>query len=174
MKALGIQIYLLVSFYAGNIEHQRKNFFSYIICLGNRVIKIQRINKTNLPLQFCMNSLAIIISQLGLVQLTNRKTRRKDINKLISRQLLIFINKMSANLFVYILYSYLPIGQLNKPLLTKHDYKAVHSKMSKQFGFNGPLCFYTSIVQVQYSCYILHLGKLYLWILSSMLCFKGL
>ena len=38
-----------------------------------------------------MHDLTIMIGQLGLVYLTNRKTRRKDVNKRISRQ---FVNKM--------------------------------------------------------------------------------
>ena len=48
-----------------------------------------------------MNSVAIMIGQLGLGSLTNRN----HVNKLISRRLLIFINKLSANLFVYTLSS---------------------------------------------------------------------
>ena len=39
-----------------------------------------------------MNGLTIMIDELGLVKLTNRKTKRKDVNKLISRT---FVNKIS-------------------------------------------------------------------------------
>ena len=53
-----------------------------------------------------MNGLTIMIGQLGLVWLTYRKTSIKHANKLISRQLLIFllinylltfVNMLSAN-----------------------------------------------------------------------------
>ena len=46
--------------------------------------------KTKLSLKFCMNSLIIMIDQLRLVQFTNRKTGRMDVNKRISRP---FVNK---------------------------------------------------------------------------------
>ena len=93
----------------------------------NRGIKILRTIKTKLPLQFCVNSLVTIIGQLGLVWLTNKKTKRKHVNKLISRRLLIyyflklrrlliyFIFKLPANSFVYMLSFSVPIGPLNKP-----------------------------------------------------------
>ena len=58
-----------------------------------------------------------MIGQLVLVQLTTRKTGRKDVSKLKSRP---FINKISwsANYFIYILSSSLPICHLNKLKLT--------------------------------------------------------
>jgi hypothetical protein len=40
---------------------------------------------TKLPLNFCMHGLTIIIGQLGLVWLTNGRTGRKHVNKIISR-----------------------------------------------------------------------------------------
>ena len=95
----------------------------------NRVIKKLRNIKTKLPPpHFCMNGLTIMIGQLELVWLNNRKTGRKHVHKLISRRLLIFINILSANSFVYILFSSLPIGQL-KTKLTNHNCKAVHTKL---------------------------------------------
>ena len=57
------------------------------VCTQQRQ-KTQRTINTKLILYFCMNGLTIMIGQLGLVQLTNRKTRRKHVNKLISRPLL--------------------------------------------------------------------------------------
>ena len=39
-----------------------------------------------------MNGLTIMVGQLGLVQLNNRKPERKDVNKQISKQ---FVNKIS-------------------------------------------------------------------------------
>ena len=53
--------------------------------MENRGIKTQRINKNKLLLKFYMNSFTIIISQLKLVQLTNRLTEREDVNKRDSR-----------------------------------------------------------------------------------------
>ena len=51
----------------------------------NRGIKPKnKINKTKLSLKFSMNGLTIFIGQLELVQLTNRKTGRKVVNKQIS------------------------------------------------------------------------------------------
>ena len=63
-----------------------------ILTLSNRGIKTQRTIKTKLPLKFCMNGLVIVIGQLGLAQLTNRKRGRKDVNKRISRA---FVNRIS-------------------------------------------------------------------------------
>ena len=69
-----------------------------------------------------MNGLAFLICQLGLFQFTNRKTGRKDINKLTSRPLLIFyISKLSAKKFFFILSSRLPIVKLNMPKLNNHN-----------------------------------------------------
>ena len=56
-----------------------------------------------------------MIGQLGLVLLTNGKTGRKHVNKLISRRLWIFDNNWSANSFVYKPSSRLAIGQRDKP-----------------------------------------------------------
>ena len=55
----------------------------------NRSIKTQRVIKTKLLLIFCMNSFTIMIGQLRLDFLTNRKTRKKDKNKRNSKLLLI-------------------------------------------------------------------------------------
>ena len=49
-------------------------------------------------------------------------------------------------LVFYILYSRLPIGQLNRPLLTKHNCVAVHTKLEGYFFLNCPLFFYASII----------------------------
>ena len=48
--------------------------------------------KTKLPIQYCMNGITIIIGQLGIVHLANRKTGRNHVNNQISR---LFINKIS-------------------------------------------------------------------------------
>ena len=61
--------------------------------------------KTKLPLQFCINSLTIMIGKLWLVELTNSKTRKKNVNKQYSRP---FVNKISIMVCYF-------IGQLNKP-----------------------------------------------------------
>ena len=55
-----------------------------------------------------------------------------------------FDNKWSANLFLHIFSSRLPIGQLKIPN-SKHNRKSVFTKLKGLFGFNGPLWFYTSI-----------------------------
>ena len=57
---------------------------------NNRGIKTYRTIKTKLPLQFCMNDLTIIIRQLVLSLVDNMKTRRKDVNKVISRTIYAF------------------------------------------------------------------------------------
>ena len=46
--------------------------------------------KTKLPLQVCMNCLTIMIGQLVFFNLTYRQLKRKGVNKIINRQLLIF------------------------------------------------------------------------------------
>ena len=51
----------------------------------NRGIKTLRTKKTKLPLQIYMHSLIITIGQLRLVQLTNKKTGQKNVNKQIIR-----------------------------------------------------------------------------------------
>ena len=76
--------------------------------------------------------------------MTNRKTGRKDVKKTNFQT--IIDNKWSANLFVYILTSRLPIGQLNKPLLTNGYCGTIHTKLGGLIGLTGPLCFYTSII----------------------------
>ena len=44
--------------------------------------------------------------------------------------------------------SQLPIGQLNKLNGTMIIVSpAVHTKLEGQFGLNGPLCFYTSVIK---------------------------
>ena len=46
------------------------------------------------------------------------------------------------------LFSQLPIGQLNKPNGTMIIVSpAVHTKLEGKFGINGPLCFYTSVIK---------------------------
>ena len=72
-------------------------FLTFTFCFKEKTIAVQKHRgpltyKTKLPLQFCMNGLAIIIGQLGLVQMTNRKTGRKDVNKRFSRP---FVDKIS-------------------------------------------------------------------------------
>ena len=62
------------------------------IKIDNRGIKIQMAIKNKIPVQFCMKDHTIMIGRLELVQLTNRKMGRKDVNKLISRP---FVNKIS-------------------------------------------------------------------------------
>ena len=57
-----------------------------------KVIKTHSTKMTKLHIQYesTLNSLTIVIDLLLLVLLTNRKTERKDVNKLIRRPLLIF------------------------------------------------------------------------------------
>ena len=55
------------------------------------------------------------------------------------------IKEMSANSFVYMLFPCLPIGQLNKPLLTSYNCETVHTKLEEKLVLSGPLCFYNSI-----------------------------
>ena len=62
-----------------------------LLCSLNRVKKTQRTIRTKLALQFCMFGLTIMIEQLELVKLTDRKTGRKHENKRIIRQ---FVNKV--------------------------------------------------------------------------------
>ena len=60
-----------------------------------------------------------------------------------------YFNKSSANLFVYMLSSLLPIGQQNKPWLTNYNCYADYTKLEGLFGLNGHLYFYTSIKDAQ-------------------------
>ena len=41
-----------------------------------------------------------------------------------------------------------PIGQLTKPWLANHNYKAVYTKLEGWFGLIDSLCFYTSFFLV--------------------------
>ena len=56
---------------------------------------------TKLLVQLCIKGLTIRVGHLGLVELTTRKTGRKDVNKLISRPTLTFFNQWSANLYLF-------------------------------------------------------------------------
>ena len=47
----------------------------------------------------------------------------------------------------------LPIDQLNNPLWT-NNCEAVHTRLEMQFCVNGPLCFYTSILQPYFNKFI--------------------
>ena len=110
------------------IAHAPVNFVNgyiliSIISIYNRGIKTQRINKyhlypqqsyKNIEDQYDQITPLVIIGQLGLVELTNRKMGRKDVNKQINRQ---FVNEITIMFcyLIYILSSRLPINQLNKP-----------------------------------------------------------
>ena len=52
---------------------------NFLCNLDKNIIFFNRIIK-KFPLQFCINGLTIMIGQLGLVWLTNRKTGRKNVN----------------------------------------------------------------------------------------------
>ena len=69
----------------------------------NTGIKTQRTIKTNLPHQFMLNGLTFMIGQLGLVQLTNMKTERKDVIKpiLLTNGLLIRLFTPFLPVFLY-------------------------------------------------------------------------
>ena len=58
----------------------------------NRGIKTLRTIKTKLPHNFCLNGPTIMIGQLVLVKLANRKTGRRDLNKIIRYLINLFIN----------------------------------------------------------------------------------
>ena len=58
----------------------------------NRVIKHRGPLRPNYPYNY-----TIMIGKLELIQLTNGKTGRKQVNKLISRPFSIFLNKLSAS-----------------------------------------------------------------------------
>ena len=58
----------------------------YEVYFYNRGIKTQRTIKTKLLVQI-MDSLIIMIGQLGIIQLINRKIGRKDVNKQIVENL---------------------------------------------------------------------------------------
>ena len=77
------------------LENSPLHFQIYFFLLTrnvNKGIKTQRTIKIKLPLQYCMKCLTIMSGQSELFQLTNRKTGRKHVNKLISRP---FVNKIS-------------------------------------------------------------------------------
>ena len=58
----------------------------------NRGIKNRGSTRPKITMQIYVNGLKIIIGQLGIVELTNRKTGRKNVNKLISTP---FLSKIS-------------------------------------------------------------------------------
>ena len=95
-------------------------------CFCNRVIKRLRTINTKLPLQFCMNGLTIMIGQLGLLWLANRKRRKKHVKNQLADNYWYLINIMSANSFIHMLSSSFSIGQLNKTYLTNPNCETVH------------------------------------------------
>ena len=60
-----------------------------ILAFNNRGTKIQMTIKIELLLQICKNGIPIMIGQLGLVQLTNRKTGRKHVTNKLADYLMI-------------------------------------------------------------------------------------
>ena len=72
-----------------------------------------------------MNSLTIMIGQLGLVWVTNRKTGNKLVNILVSKRLLIFYKQIVCYFVCLHAFFNLSVGQLSKP---NHDCETVHTK----------------------------------------------
>ena len=73
-----------------------------------------------------MNGLTIMIDELGLVKLTNRKTRRRDVNKLIKRS---FVNEiLLIGCLLICLHPFFPSSYWSTKLIN-HICDAVHTKL---------------------------------------------
>ena len=129
---------------------QLRCIFPVLDYWSNRGIKTQRTMKAKYPLQFYINCLTILIGQLGLVWMVKKickQTRQQTIN---------YYQQLSANQFVYMLSSCLPIGQPKKTYLTNHNCETIYAKLEGKFGLNGPLCFITLLLELVHFSILLH------------------